>query len=192
MSPLDLGVHGCVLGRCGGYYTCSAISECFCIQLISVFCIVEKVNNFPPLPKFIPLKPCFYQNFADEIPIDYQSLVKRIYHVWICKLNKKPVLGKPMCVVKIIDLDDLRALRFRLELVDEKWWFILKYCNITLCPNCKLLCLESLPQSCCWRKERLSVLEKSISKFEEEKNKPHLITLLMSSDVLLPKIACLK
>lgn len=36
------------------------------------------------------------------------------------------------------------------------------------------------------------MLEKSISKFEEEKNKPHLITLLMSSDVLLPKIACLK
>ncbi|NXX73472.1 SCAM4 protein, partial [Urocolius indicus] len=45
--------------------------------------LAEKVNNFPPLPKFIPLKPCFYQNFADEIPIDYQSLVKRIYHVWI-------------------------------------------------------------------------------------------------------------
>uniref|UniRef100_A0A8C0FYB7 Secretory carrier-associated membrane protein n=1 Tax=Bubo bubo TaxID=30461 RepID=A0A8C0FYB7_BUBBB len=47
--------------------------------------VVEKVNNFPPLPKFIPLKPCFYQNFADEIPIDYQSLVKRIYHVWISR-----------------------------------------------------------------------------------------------------------
>uniref|UniRef100_A0A674HIL9 Secretory carrier-associated membrane protein n=1 Tax=Taeniopygia guttata TaxID=59729 RepID=A0A674HIL9_TAEGU len=45
--------------------------------------MAEKVNNFPPLPKFIPLKPCFYQNFADEIPIDYQFLVKRIYHVWI-------------------------------------------------------------------------------------------------------------
>ena len=45
--------------------------------------MAEKVNNFPPLPKFIPLKPCFYQNFSDEIPIDYQSLVKRIYHVWI-------------------------------------------------------------------------------------------------------------
>uniref|UniRef100_A0A8C6ZK29 Secretory carrier-associated membrane protein n=1 Tax=Nothoprocta perdicaria TaxID=30464 RepID=A0A8C6ZK29_NOTPE len=55
---------------------------------------VEKVNNFPPLPKFIPLKPCFYQNFADEIPIDYQTLVKRIYHVWICKLNKKAMQGE--------------------------------------------------------------------------------------------------
>uniref|UniRef100_A0A803Y0T0 Secretory carrier-associated membrane protein n=1 Tax=Meleagris gallopavo TaxID=9103 RepID=A0A803Y0T0_MELGA len=54
--------------------------------------VVEKVNNFPPLPKFIPLKPCFYQNFGDEIPIDYQSLVKRIYHVWICTLDKEAAL----------------------------------------------------------------------------------------------------
>uniref|UniRef100_A0A7M4ER79 Secretory carrier-associated membrane protein n=1 Tax=Crocodylus porosus TaxID=8502 RepID=A0A7M4ER79_CROPO len=45
--------------------------------------MAEKVNNFPPLPKFIPLKPCFYQNFADEIPIDHRTLVKRIYHLWI-------------------------------------------------------------------------------------------------------------
>uniref|UniRef100_A0A8C8RYP4 Secretory carrier-associated membrane protein n=1 Tax=Pelusios castaneus TaxID=367368 RepID=A0A8C8RYP4_9SAUR len=44
-----------------------------------------KVNNFPPLPKFIPLKPCFYQNFVDEIPIDHQTLVKKIYQLWICK-----------------------------------------------------------------------------------------------------------
>ncbi|XP_053156746.1 secretory carrier-associated membrane protein 4 [Hemicordylus capensis] len=45
--------------------------------------MAEKVNNFPPLPKFIPLKPCFYQNFADEIPIEHQMLVRRIYHLWI-------------------------------------------------------------------------------------------------------------
>ncbi|XP_068928660.1 secretory carrier-associated membrane protein 4 isoform X1 [Petaurus breviceps papuanus] len=43
----------------------------------------EKANNFPPLPKFIPLKPCFYQNFSDEIPIEHQFMVKRIYHLWI-------------------------------------------------------------------------------------------------------------
>lgn len=48
---------------------------------------VEKVNNFPPLPKFIPLKPCFYQNFADEIPIDYQTLVRRIYRLWMCEFS---------------------------------------------------------------------------------------------------------
>uniref|UniRef100_A0A8D1Z4A8 Secretory carrier-associated membrane protein n=1 Tax=Sus scrofa TaxID=9823 RepID=A0A8D1Z4A8_PIG len=42
-----------------------------------------KENNFPPLPKFIPLKPCFYQNFSDEIPIEHQVLVKRIYQLWL-------------------------------------------------------------------------------------------------------------
>ncbi|XP_060641041.1 secretory carrier-associated membrane protein 4 [Anolis sagrei] len=45
--------------------------------------MAEKVNNFPPLPKFIPLKPCFYQNFTDEIPIDHQNLVQRIYRLWM-------------------------------------------------------------------------------------------------------------
>nr|XP_020636459.1 secretory carrier-associated membrane protein 4 [Pogona vitticeps]XP_020636460.1 secretory carrier-associated membrane protein 4 [Pogona vitticeps]XP_020636461.1 secretory carrier-associated membrane protein 4 [Pogona vitticeps]XP_020636462.1 secretory carrier-associated membrane protein 4 [Pogona vitticeps]XP_020636463.1 secretory carrier-associated membrane protein 4 [Pogona vitticeps] len=45
--------------------------------------MAEKVNNFPPLPKFIPLKPCFYQDFADEIPIEHQTLVRRIYHLWL-------------------------------------------------------------------------------------------------------------
>uniref|UniRef100_A0A670XZX0 Secretory carrier-associated membrane protein n=1 Tax=Pseudonaja textilis TaxID=8673 RepID=A0A670XZX0_PSETE len=45
--------------------------------------MTKKVNNFPPLPKFIPLKPCFYQNFTDEIPIDYQTLVRRIYRLWM-------------------------------------------------------------------------------------------------------------
>lgn len=46
-----------------------------------------KESNFPPLPRFIPLKPCFYQNFADEIPIEHQSLVKRIYRLWLCELH---------------------------------------------------------------------------------------------------------
>ena len=44
-----------------------------------------KENNFPPLPQFIPLKPCFYQNFSDEIPIEHQVLVKRIYRLWLCE-----------------------------------------------------------------------------------------------------------
>nr|XP_044990993.1 secretory carrier-associated membrane protein 4 isoform X3 [Jaculus jaculus] len=42
-----------------------------------------KENNFPPLPHFVPLKPCFYQDFADEIPIEHQVLVKRIYRLWM-------------------------------------------------------------------------------------------------------------
>lgn len=44
-----------------------------------------KENNFPPLPSFVPLKPCFYQDFSDEIPIEHQVLVKRIYRLWLCE-----------------------------------------------------------------------------------------------------------
>jgi hypothetical protein len=44
-----------------------------------------KENNFPPLPPFLPLKPCFYQDFSDEIPVEHQVLVKRIYRLWMCE-----------------------------------------------------------------------------------------------------------
>ncbi|XP_043909910.1 secretory carrier-associated membrane protein 4 [Protopterus annectens] len=43
----------------------------------------EKQNNFPPLPKFVRVKPCFYQNFDEEIPVQYRTLVKKIYRLWM-------------------------------------------------------------------------------------------------------------
>ncbi|KAI1889534.1 hypothetical protein AGOR_G00163860 [Albula goreensis] len=39
-------------------------------------------NNFPPLPAFIPLRPCFYQDF-EEIPDQHRTMCKRMYHLWI-------------------------------------------------------------------------------------------------------------
>uniref|UniRef100_A0A672NI38 Secretory carrier-associated membrane protein n=1 Tax=Sinocyclocheilus grahami TaxID=75366 RepID=A0A672NI38_SINGR len=39
-------------------------------------------NNFPPLPGFIPLKPCFHQDF-EEIPDQHRTMCKRLYHLWI-------------------------------------------------------------------------------------------------------------
>lgn len=45
----------------------------------------EKVNNFPPLPKFIPLKPCFYQDFEADIPPQHLSMTKRLYYLWMCE-----------------------------------------------------------------------------------------------------------
>ncbi|KAM4709635.1 secretory carrier-associated membrane protein 4 [Discoglossus pictus] len=45
--------------------------------------MADRTNNFPPLPKFIPLRPCFYQNFEDDIPAEHRTLVKRVYHLWI-------------------------------------------------------------------------------------------------------------
>uniref|UniRef100_A0A8C6UUT3 Secretory carrier-associated membrane protein n=1 Tax=Neogobius melanostomus TaxID=47308 RepID=A0A8C6UUT3_9GOBI len=48
---------------------------------------VNAVNNqcvtkLPPLPGFLPVKPCFYQDF-DEIPEQHRSMCKKMYHLWM-------------------------------------------------------------------------------------------------------------
>ncbi|XP_061426762.1 secretory carrier-associated membrane protein 5A-like [Lethenteron reissneri] len=43
----------------------------------------EKENNFPPLPKFIRLKPCFYQDIEGDIPPPHTQTVKRLYYLWL-------------------------------------------------------------------------------------------------------------
>uniref|UniRef100_A0A9L0T1Q6 Secretory carrier-associated membrane protein n=1 Tax=Equus caballus TaxID=9796 RepID=A0A9L0T1Q6_HORSE len=40
-------------------------------------------NNWPPLPSFCPIKPCFYQDFSIEIPADYQRICKMLYYLWM-------------------------------------------------------------------------------------------------------------
>ncbi|KAM8894399.1 secretory carrier membrane protein 2, like [Spinachia spinachia] len=40
-------------------------------------------NNWPPLPSFSPVKPCFYQDFEAEIPEDYRRICKRMYYLWM-------------------------------------------------------------------------------------------------------------
>ncbi|XP_048337615.1 secretory carrier-associated membrane protein 2 [Sphaerodactylus townsendi] len=42
-----------------------------------------KQNNWPPLPKFCPVKPCFYQDFSTDIPADYQRICKMLYYLWM-------------------------------------------------------------------------------------------------------------
>ncbi|XP_069561706.1 secretory carrier membrane protein 2, like [Brachyistius frenatus] len=42
-----------------------------------------KENNWPPLPKFFPVRPCFYQDFEEEIPEDYRRICKRMYYLWM-------------------------------------------------------------------------------------------------------------
>uniref|UniRef100_A0A3Q1FJ74 Secretory carrier-associated membrane protein n=1 Tax=Acanthochromis polyacanthus TaxID=80966 RepID=A0A3Q1FJ74_9TELE len=44
----------------------------------------SKENNWPPLPKFSPVNPCFYQDFEEEIPEDYRRICKRMYYLWMC------------------------------------------------------------------------------------------------------------
>ncbi|XP_023418071.1 secretory carrier-associated membrane protein 2 isoform X3 [Cavia porcellus] len=40
-------------------------------------------NNWPPLPTWCPVKPCFYQDFSTEIPADYQRICKMLYYLWM-------------------------------------------------------------------------------------------------------------
>nr|XP_056721922.1 secretory carrier-associated membrane protein 2 isoform X2 [Euleptes europaea] len=42
-----------------------------------------KQNNWPPLPKLCPVKPCFYQDFSADIPADYQRVCKMLYYLWM-------------------------------------------------------------------------------------------------------------
>lgn len=44
-----------------------------------------KQNNWPPLPSFCPIKPCFYQDFSEEIPEDNRRLCKALYY--LCMMN---------------------------------------------------------------------------------------------------------
>ncbi|XP_071005373.1 secretory carrier-associated membrane protein 4-like isoform X4 [Oncorhynchus clarkii lewisi] len=45
--------------------------------------MTERVNNFPPLPQFLRIKPCFYQNVEEEIPAPHRQLVRRVYNLWM-------------------------------------------------------------------------------------------------------------
>ncbi|NXY37581.1 SCAM2 protein, partial [Pomatorhinus ruficollis] len=45
--------------------------------------IDPRQNNWPPLPRRCPIKPCFYQDFSADIPADYQRICKMLYYLWM-------------------------------------------------------------------------------------------------------------
>lgn len=47
--------------------------------------LTGKANNWPPLPKRFPIKPCFYQDFSEDIPPEYQRVCKMMYYLWMCE-----------------------------------------------------------------------------------------------------------
>uniref|UniRef100_K7FT48 Secretory carrier-associated membrane protein n=1 Tax=Pelodiscus sinensis TaxID=13735 RepID=K7FT48_PELSI len=63
-----------------------------CPYLIILFCLrascvllssAVRQNNWPPLPSFCPVKPCFYQDISVEIPADFQKTVSSMYYLWM-------------------------------------------------------------------------------------------------------------
>ena len=43
----------------------------------------SRINNWPPLPKWFPVGPCFYQDFTVDIPDEFRSTVRMLYYLWI-------------------------------------------------------------------------------------------------------------
>ncbi|XP_074650641.1 secretory carrier-associated membrane protein 2-like isoform X2 [Tubulanus polymorphus] len=42
-----------------------------------------RTNNWPPLPAKCCFGPCFYQDFAIDIPLEFQRVVKSLYYLWM-------------------------------------------------------------------------------------------------------------
>uniref|UniRef100_A0A0K0DWX7 Secretory carrier-associated membrane protein n=1 Tax=Strongyloides stercoralis TaxID=6248 RepID=A0A0K0DWX7_STRER len=45
--------------------------------------VQNRTHNWPPIPNAIPLEPCFYQDIEVEIPVQFQKIVRMVYHVYL-------------------------------------------------------------------------------------------------------------
>ncbi|KFU92399.1 Secretory carrier-associated membrane protein 2, partial [Chaetura pelagica] len=76
-------------------------------------------NNWPPLPKRCPIKPCFYQDFSADIPADYQRICKMLYYLWM--LHSITLLLNLLACLAWFTVDGSRGVDFGLSIL----WFVL-------------------------------------------------------------------
>ncbi|KFV52792.1 Secretory carrier-associated membrane protein 2, partial [Tyto alba] len=76
-------------------------------------------NNWPPLPKKCPIKPCFYQDFSADIPADYQRICKMMYYLWM--LHSITLLLNLLACLAWFTVQPERGVDFGLSIL----WFII-------------------------------------------------------------------
>lgn len=53
--------------------------------LLLSLCLTARQNNWPPVPSFCPVQPCFFQDISMEIPQEFQKTVSTMYYLWMCE-----------------------------------------------------------------------------------------------------------
>ncbi|XP_008520465.2 secretory carrier-associated membrane protein 2 isoform X1 [Equus przewalskii] len=76
-------------------------------------------NNWPPLPSFCPIKPCFYQDFSIEIPADYQRICKMLYYLWM--LHSVTLFLNLLACLAWFLVDNTKGIDFGLSIL----WFVM-------------------------------------------------------------------
>ncbi|XP_005411652.1 PREDICTED: secretory carrier-associated membrane protein 3 [Chinchilla lanigera] len=54
------------------------------LQHVTLGGTATRQNNWPPLPSFCPVQPCFFQDISMEIPQEFQKTVSTMYYLWMC------------------------------------------------------------------------------------------------------------
>ncbi|XP_036902917.1 secretory carrier-associated membrane protein 2 isoform X2 [Sturnira hondurensis] len=76
-------------------------------------------NNWPPLPLWCPVKPCFYQDFSTEIPADYQRICKMLYYLWM--LHSVTLFLNLLACLSWFLVDSSKGVDFGLSIL----WFVI-------------------------------------------------------------------
>ncbi|KAK6475258.1 secretory carrier-associated membrane protein 2-like [Huso huso] len=78
-----------------------------------------KENNWPPLPRIFPVKPCFYQDFAEDIPPDFQRTCKMMYYLWM--FHSVTLFLNLLACLAIFTVSSSNGVDFGLAIL----WFVL-------------------------------------------------------------------